>query len=407
MAQQTRRYMLDYDESQQPPVGTDAVAEIFSGLIDVHSRGGNILEKKDPITYPSSDIIVVRQGTIVALFNSLWRTFEVHQDIELGIGDLDTGGSFIVGTDYYVYLVDDNAGGLLVISANSTFPAGAAADSSRKLGGFHYGHIRCVGYRNAPIDSNGVVFGVTGTIWQNNVVVGIVPNSVWDLKNRPACSPEGMVRIGSRWVDIYLSSAAESISYPAIDDNFYTEFIYGGLLQSKYGQPISTATWYAFQELAVRSGKRLQTYAEFVQSAAGNPGGSNSDNNYGWTTTSNLYKARTGCGVNPTTGLYDPVAGVKPYAVSAYNVVDTVGNLAEWVDDVSIFDNGSTSVTWRDTLGQDKGWLYAYTAEGLHAFCCGGQYDAGIHCGARTVDTTRFPTLFSIGSRLTCRSLVT
>jgi hypothetical protein len=409
MAQQTRRYMVDYDASQEPPAGTEATAEVFSGLIDIHKKGTRILEKKNPFVYPSSDVIIVRQGTIIALFNSLWRTFEVPQDIELGAGDIDTGGGFQVGKDYYVYLVDDGTGGQLVLSANSTFPDGAVADNSRKLGGFHFGHIRCVNSRYAPIDSNGVVYGTTGTVWQDNVTIGIVPNSVWDIKNRPNCSPEGMVLVGSRWVDIYKASVAETVTFEAGDSG--ATFVGDGLLQSKYGQLPATGTeklnWYSFQELAARSGKRLQTYAEFVQGAAGNPGGQDSADDYGWTKTSNSARARTGCKVNPSTGLYDAVSGIKPYAISAHNLVDAIGNVREWVNDTSIFDNGSVTPAWQDVLGADKGQLYAYTTYGLHAFLCGGGWGDGVRAGARCAYLIYYPWYVNAycGARLACDKL--
>jgi hypothetical protein len=409
MAQQTRRYILDYDTSQEPPAGTDASAEIFSGLIDLHKKGACILEKKDPFVYPSSDIIVVKQGTIIALFNSLWRTFEVHQDIRLNAGDIDIGGSFQVGKDYYVYLVDDGIGGQLVISANSTFPDGAAADNSRKLGGFHFGHIRCVNSRYAPIDGNSVVYGATGTVWQNNVIIGIVPNSVWDLKNRPSCSPEGMVLVSDRWVDIYKASVAEAVTFENGTNGLY---VADGLLQSKYGQlPVTGTeglTWYSFQELAARSGKRLQTYAEFVQGAAGNPGGQDNADDYGWTKSSNTARTRTGCNVNASSGVYVPAGGIKSYAISAYNLIDTVGNVWEWVNDTSIYDDDSISWHWEDVLGAGKGHLYAPSNVGLRAFICGGDWYNGGHCGGRAVHLDVYPWYVNtyLGSRLACDKLV-
>jgi hypothetical protein len=409
MAQQTRRYILNYDSSREPPAGTEATAEIFSGLMDLHKKGERILEKKDPFVYPSSDKIIVRQGTIIALFNSVWRTFEVHQDTELGEGDLDTDTGFQVGTDYYVYLVDDGAGGSLVLSANSTFPEGAAADNSRKLGGFHFGHIRCVNSRYAPVDSNGVVYGATGTVWQNNVTTGIVPNSVWDLKNRPNCSPEGMVLIGNRWVDIYNASAAEAISFETGSDGM--AFVANGLLQSRYGQIPVTGfeglNWYSFQELAARSGKRLQTYGEFVQGAAGNPGGQDAADDYGWTNTSNTMRARTGCKVNPSTGIYDPASGIKPCAISAYNLVDAIGNVWEWVDELTVRPDETIAWGWRDVLGADKGKAFLPNDAGVSAFLCGGYWTDGVGCGGRAVHLSAVPwdVYGNIGSRLACDKL--
>jgi hypothetical protein len=410
MAQATKRYILDYDDSQQPPAGSEATAELFSGLIDLHKKGSRILEKKSPFVYPSSDKIVVKQGTIIALFNGLWRSFEVHNEVELGAPDIDTGGSFSVGTDYYVYLVDDGNGGVLVISANSTFPDGATADDSRKIGGFHYGHIRCVNSRHAPIDSTGVVYGANGTVWQNNVTTGIVPNSVWDLKNRPNCPPEGMALVGNRWVDIYKASVAEAVTFESGTNGM--AFVGDGLLQSKYGQLPATGTeglnWYSFQELAARSGKRLQTYAEFIQGAAGNPGGQDSADDYGWTKTANNARARTGCSVNPAAGTYDPYSGIKPFAISAHNLVDAIGNVDEWVNDTSIYDGGSTSAAWRNVLGTDKGQLYAYNDSGLHAFRCGGNWGYGVHAGGRCAYLGDSPWNVSsnIGARLACDKLV-
>jgi hypothetical protein len=407
MAKQIWRYILDYDGTQQPPAGTEATAEVFSGLIDLHTKGARILEKKNPFVYPSSDTILVKRGTIIALFNNLWRTFEVREDIELRTEDIDVGGSFQVGKDYYVYLVDDGAGGQLVLSANSTFPEGAAADNSRKLGGFHFGHIRCVNSRYAPIDSNGVVYGATGTIWQNNVVIGIVPNSVWDLKNRPNCSPEGMVLVGNQWVDIYKASAAETVTFESGTNGL---FVAQGLLQSKYGQLPITGTeglsWYSFQELAARSGKRTRNYAEFVQGAAGNPGGQDSADDYGWTKTSNNARTRTGCRVNPTTGLYDAVSGIKPYAISAHNLVDAIGNVWEWVDELTIRQD-STSWGWQDALGADKGKAYLPNGAGMSAFICGGDWNNGVACGGRSVYLAHYPWYVStsVGSRLACDKL--
>ena len=103
---ETRRYMVDYDPSRQPPAGTEATAEVFSGLIDLHKKGSRILEKKAPFVFPSSDKIIVKQGTIIALHNNLWRTFEIPQDIELNAGDIDAGRGFTVGEGYYVYRGD-------------------------------------------------------------------------------------------------------------------------------------------------------------------------------------------------------------------------------------------------------------------------------------------------------------
>ena len=407
MAKVTRRYMTNYDATQQPPAGSNATAELFSGLIDLHKKGARILEKEDPFVYPSSDIILVKQGTIAALFNSMWRTFEIYEDIRLSVADLDTGTSFSVGKDYYVYLVDDGGEGYVVLSANSTYPNGATAENSRKLGGFHFGHIRCVNNRYAPIDPTGAPYGDNDGGWKQNVVTGIIQNSVWDLQNRPSCAPEGMVLVGSRWVDIYQSSAAESISFESGTSSLY---VANGLLQSKYGQlPVTGSeglSWYSFVELAARSGKRLQTYAEFIDGAAGNPGGQDDADDYGWTKTTNGARARTGCRVNPSSGLFDTGAGIKPFAISAHNLVDCVGNVYEWVNELSIRQD-STSWGWQNVLKADKGQAYLPNSLGLIAFACGGRWGLGVYCGGRSVYLNNYPwdVLAYYGSRLACDKL--
>jgi formylglycine-generating enzyme required for sulfatase activity len=402
-----RRYIIDYDDSQQPPAGTEATAELFSGLLDFHKKGARMLEKKDPFVYPSSDIITVKEGSIIAIFNNVWRSFFVDADTNLGVGNLDTGSAFQVGTDYYVYLVDDGSNGFLAISANSTYPEGQSADNTRKIGGFHYGHIRCVNEKYAPISPSGAVFGTDNGGWRSNVVVGIVPNSVWDLSNRPLCSPEGMVLIENMWVDIYLSSVSEAVTFEGPTNGLY---VADGKLQSKYGQlPVTGAeglNWYSFQELAARSSKRLLRYGEWCRSAYGSPGGEDGADNYGWTKQSNTARTRTGCNVNASTGAYIPVGGIKPYAISAYNLVDTVGNVWEWIDELTIRQD-STSWAWQDILGADKGRAYLPNNIGMAAFHCGGNWHYGANCGGRAVSLHDYPWDVStaIGSRLACDEL--
>jgi formylglycine-generating enzyme required for sulfatase activity len=394
------RYMVDNN--------TDATVNVFSGLLDFHKKGNRILEKKNPFIYPSSNIITAKEGTVLSIFNGgIWRSFLVNVDTDLSAGNLDTGSGFVVGTDYYVYLVDDGSSGLLVLSANASYPAGQTANNSRKIGGFHFGHIRCTNDKFAPVSPNGTVFGADGVGWQQNVITGIVPNSVWDLQNRPLCSPEGMALVGNIWVDIYPSSVAEAITFEGPTNGLY---VANGKLQSKYGLVPTTGSeglnWYNFQELAARSGKRLLSYGEWVRGAYGNPGGQDAADDYGWTKTSNGGRSRVGCQVNGS-GVYDPTSVVKRFAISAHNLVDCVGNVYEWVDETSIFDNGSTTGAWNDVLGADKGQIYEYTPNGLHAFICGGYWGNGVHCGGRSVYLNNCPwnVNTTFGSRLACDKL--
>lgn len=386
----------------------DASVEWLALFHDVKSPGPNYIEKKNPFSY-SENKIIVKKDTVISLLNGTWKIFCVQNDVELSALDLDQGTDFEVGKDYYIYLCDNNSDGVFKISLNSTYPAGYSESSSRKIGGFHYGHIRKVSSDGlwVPIDGAGAKFGSGTPNWKDNVTIGIVPNSVWDLKNRPICSPEGMVKIGHIWVDIYQSSAAESITFEGGTGGLH---IATGRLQSKYGQtPVSGTeglNWYGFNELAARIGKRLPTYGEWVKAAYGNPQGLDAADTYGWTKTTNLGRTRTGCQVNTSTGAYDPAAGVKPAAISAYNIVDAVGNLWEWLDELSN-RHDTTSWTWLDVLGAGKGQAYLPNSTGLVAFIAGADWGSGVLSGARAVLVYYYPwnVSTSIGARLACDSL--
>jgi formylglycine-generating enzyme required for sulfatase activity len=214
-----------------------------------------------------------------------------------------------------------------------------------------------------------------------------------------------MVKINSYlWRDIYKASAAIPIELEGSRLHVKT-----GKLQSKYGQLPVTGTeganWYVFAELAALSGKRLPTYAEFIAAARGNPQGEDGADNYGWTKTSNSSRVRTGCQVNTSTGAFDGASGVKPYAISAMNCVDAIGNVYEWLDDLSYRQDGaSPGWTWRDVLGSGKGQAYLYNDVGLVALIAGGNWDNGLRAGARTVNANGYPwdVATAIGVRLAC-----
>jgi hypothetical protein len=124
---------------------------------------------------------------------------------------LDSGSVFQPGRDYYIYLCYKAPDGAqrkaqadIVISLNSTFPAGYNADNSRKIGGFH---TLCMGAGSLPNFNWGgqsVPHPLSGFLAGD-----ILPRSFWDLLHRPTCQPEGMVNLSllpDIWVDIYLMS---------------------------------------------------------------------------------------------------------------------------------------------------------------------------------------------------------
>ena len=367
------------------------------------------LSKKNPFSY-SENKLVVSAPLSIPVYNSStnrWVLFTVVSNVEITESHLDTG-TFDVGKDYYVYACDNDGALVFRISLNATYPLGFTG-KARKIGGFHFGHIRKVSDDGlwVPVDGAGQKFGSGTPNWKDNVTVGIVPNSVWDLKNRPKCSPEGMVKVGHIWVDIYMASAAESITFENGTGGLH---VASGRLQSKYGQvPVSGTeglNWYGFNELAARSGKRLLTYGEWIKAAYGNPQGLDSADTYGWTKTTNNARARTGCQVNNSTGTYDPTTGIKPAAISAYNIVDAVGNLYEWLDELSN-RHDSTSWAWQDVLGSGKGQAYLPNSTGLVAYIAGANWNWGVRAGPRTINVSRYLWYANtaVGSRLACDSL--
>jgi hypothetical protein len=370
--------------------------------------GNAFISKKNAFSY-IQNILTIADGCAFDIFNGEdWRQISNRGDIDLNpLTALDQGSAFIPGTDYFVYLcLPDSGQPEIVVSANATYPAVFSASNSRKIGCFHNCHIRIVDETWTPVNSTGVKYGSTGTIWQDNVTIGIIPNSVWDLRNRPKTLFGGLVKIGNMWVSIYQASAKTPITFMSGTSRVSVS---GGELQSKYGQLPATGTeglcQYNFVELAFRAGMRLMSYQEFVAAAIGNPQGEDSADNYGWTKTTNGGRTRTGCGVNPSTGQYDQAAGIKPYAISAYNIVDAVGNVWEWLSDYSPrFDASSSTWAWKDQLGDGMGQIYEWKDDGFAALIAGGSWNNGVPAGCRAVSLYYYPwnVYTAVGSRLAC-----
>ena len=288
--------------------------------------------------------------------------------------------SFAMGTDYYIYACQP-ADGIepdFVLSANSTYPdtipsgVTPSADNTRKIGGFHYGRVR-----NSSTASD--------------VSESIVPNSVWDLVNRPKCSPEGMAKVGNLWVDIYLAS----------DDG-------NGGVESKYNATPITGTeglsWYSFAERFAKVDKRMASMSEWTALAQGSPQGNDGDNVNAWSATSNSSRTATGTVTN---------------AISNYNIVDCAGNVYEWLDELSIRQDSSVTTDWRwydpdtdfdesiESNWNELGDLYLPNDNGLTAFRAGGSWGDGVHCGARSVGVSGRPwgVNSGTGSRGVCDPL--
>ncbi len=276
-----------------------------------------------------------------------------------------------IGKDFYVYACAPTSGSVpvLKLSANATVPTGYTSGTSRKVAGFHYGYVR-------------------NSITVADVSTGIVPNSVWDQIFRPKCSPEGMVYVGAGlWVDIYLVSADEAIVFSNGNGSPLT----AGTGKSAYGAVPLTGmeglSGYNFVELARRSGKRLLTYAEWLQAAHGHPAG----NQYAGNTTT-----RGTTGENASIG-----------SISLANVVDCARKCYQWLGEYTIKQD-TTSWAWQTPMaGMNVGNLYLPNSSGISQFLAGGNWGSGSIAGPRAVALHSYPWgVDSVcGSRFACDSL--
>lgn len=374
---------------------------------NVKAVGDRFVEKQNPFAY-DDNILLFAAGVGIPIWNGeTWLQIINREEISINPADnLDTGDTLDVEADYYGYVCIDGGTPEIVFSKNESYPDGSSALTSRKFCHFHNGVIRKVSDDGLwiPIDSQGNKFGSSGTKWQDNVTVGIVPNSVWDLKHKPAVSHPGLVEVNGKWIGAFQASAEEAISFMGGTNGLHVK---SGKLATKYGAiPVTGSegmNQYTFNELAHKQGMRLPRYAEWLAGAFGSPQGEDGSNNYGWTKTSNTARTYTGCSVKTADGTYDALNGVKPYAISAYNLHDCAGNVSEWTDDYSIRQD-STSWNWQDVLGAGMGQAYLPFADGLVALRCGGDWGNGVRCGPRTVSVNHNPWVVNagIGARLAC-----
>ena len=312
----------------------------------------------------------------------------------LGVADLDTGSAFVFGSDYYVWAGVPASGKtpVLKISLSATNPIGLT--TPKIIGGFHYGKIR-------------------NSITISDVSNGIVPNSCWDLKHMPKCyllgladplnyQLGGMVEVisGSLWVDIYLASNGGGSGF-------------NKKAFSKINQIPLTGTeglcWFDFAIRAKNVGKRLLTYQEWTQAAIGSPQGLNDSNLHGWTKTSNTGRVKTAA-----TNAADADANyILGYNTSLLNVRDCVGNLWEWLADMSN-RHDSTAWAWQNVLDAgelssdtDFGQAYLPNAYGMVAWIAGGSWSGGVFAGSRAVSVYDSPWAWAwdVGARFACGSL--
>jgi hypothetical protein len=279
-------------------------------------------------------VLGATNGPIPLKVGSRW--FVVSTDaVVSSVTDLDTG-TLAAGTDYYVYACD-NAGVIdYVVSANSTYPSGYTADTSRKIGGFH---TLSVGV--------GTISGHTLTGF---VAKDILPASIWDLKHRARnLNNAGLVYDSSTqlWVQIYLASANGATS-----------------VQSVNGATIlDTEDWNSFVERGGVAGMRLLSDSEFQIAVKG----------------CNEETSITGSADPVTTGGHVDTASRR--MITNKGMEDTSGVVNQWLLDqgyrfdmvaanISLVAASSTTTVYHAaSLGGNPVYV-KFAQSGMPYFCC-------------------------------------
>lgn len=218
--------------------------------------------------------------------------------INVWLDDIKTT-SIKAGTDYFVYACDNSGTLVFKVSTASTYPAGFAAATSRKIGGFHTLALAV-----------GTISGHTLTGFDT---ADINPFSIWDLKHRPKSSPAGMAYDPTTgiWVDIYLQSGTSTT----------TLSVNGGTITD-------SRVWHDHVEDGGAVSKRLLGDAEFALCMEGSN-----------------QKTNILASADPvTTGPHIDTAGRR--MISNIGLEDGCGILHQWLSDQSYqFGGGALAIT--------------------------------------------------------------
>ena len=201
------------------------------------------LNKRDRLIENHADHDKVTfKGTnkIPLMIGDIWYYCDTDVNISTG-ADIDTG-AVANGKDYYVYAC--NVAGTLEfkISLNSTNPSGVTTANSRKIGGFH---TECAAI--------GTIAGHPLSGFSAN---DIIPATIWDLKHRPVCGPEGLLynNANNRWESIYAGTGT------------------GASTASTYGANVrDSRDWNDFVDDYAAIGCELLTDAQYQAAMAGVP----------------------------------------------------------------------------------------------------------------------------------------
>lgn len=299
--------------------------------------------------------LTLKKDTVVKMVMSgIHKLYRVNSDIDFfPAAHLDSGSALAAGKDYHIYLVTnaDNTANL-VVSNNATYPAGANAANSRRIGGFH---TLCADVGSAQ--------DATHPLYNANAR-DILPQSIWDLLHRPrTCEPQGMVFDPQTkiWVDIYLQSGT----------GVNTASVFGGSITH-------TSTFDDHQEDFNAVGKRMLTDAEFSSIALGTLGGVNIKNSTnpvitGGHLNTNDKRIISNIGCEDCCGVFWQWIGhasAQAYNIVSHNADGTVKN--------SIALNWETNPN-TDRDGRDGGKQYLPS----NAVLAGGSWANSSSCGFR------------------------
>lgn len=283
-----------------------------------------------PIEGQRNKLIISGETAIKIIVGGEHRMFKINNDLVFTPVDLlDAGTTLDPGTDYHIYCVANADSGSLVVSKNATFPVGATADNSRRIGGFH---TLCADVGTLQ-ESTHPLYGFMAR--------DILPQSAWDLLNRPkTCEPMGMVLDPSTktWLDIYMQSGT----------GVNTKSVYQGTVTK-------SRSWDMHQEDLAYVGKRMLTDQEFTSAA--------------WGTIP--YRAVMGA-VDPiTTGGKVNTDGRR--IISNIGCEDMAGCYWQWIGHVGC--SGGSS--YADAAGQGQQY------QTIYAMLAGGDWDSASSSGAR------------------------
>lgn len=264
------------------------------------------------------------------------------------------------GLDFYYFAVLDGGSLRLVLSPNSTIPEGYDADTSRKVGGFH-----CLCANVGVISGHPLSGFLAGDI---------LPMSVWDLLNRPRCSPEGMVwsEAAGVWVDIYPQSGTGASA----------ESVFGGTV-------VVSRTWMDHVADLGAASKRLLGDGEFQLVAFG----------------SNERTNIAGGAAPGTAGGHSDTAGRR--MLSHAGCEDCCGVYRQWLVDQTYYLGGADYAAAKvDGINgnANRGAIRYQGTQSNAKVTAGGHYNDTYEAGsyARANSTAKYSTLSYITGRGCC-----